>query len=153
MKNIEKVVNTDVEDCATDFKTSNLSTEGHISRRRQLLLYMTKNADITLYTTGRSEKNLEQKWGMKNVCPWPVADPSLLSPGKPMGRGEAMDVCADTPSVGSWVAVVGSWVPLFSRGLMQVGLLLRESEGFLVRAPVRKDKYTHRYTNTSLERC
>lgn len=54
-------VNTDVVDYATDFKTSNLSIEGHISCQRQHLVYMTRNTDITHFTVGRSEKKLGQK--------------------------------------------------------------------------------------------
>lgn len=140
MKNIEKRVNTDLVDYATNFKASNLSMGGQISCQRQHLLYTTKNADITHFTAGRSETKLGKKQRMKKWLSL-TCGPSLLSPGKPMGRGEEMDVCADTPSVGLQVVVVGSWDPLNSLlSLVQVGLPLRESGGFLVGGTVRKDK-------------
>jgi len=56
MKSIEKRVNTDVVDYATDFMSSSLSIGGHgyPSSQRQHLLYMTKNADVAHFKTGGS---------------------------------------------------------------------------------------------------
>lgn len=54
MKTIEKGVDREAVDYATDSVVSNLSVEGdgHPSGQGQHLLYLTKNADMTPFKTG-----------------------------------------------------------------------------------------------------